>query len=345
MPSFFSFLLGRAFNILVGILVLIIITGLSGCAPAPITPSARPTFEIIVPLPMCTPDSPLVNVYRTPPQPWANTIFEYAFPPYIPTPIPPNPVQLNEQQILSARYAAFRQLVYETERWSDTRTIDLGDSDEAIITLTYISPELLQAVFLNEVLKNKFPSYGFQDQLQNILNTVAARNELLFLLTVITKNNSVNPTRKTMQIPIKSMLIYNAENVSSTRSHDDHNLEEVIDTSSDPVFGYLAYQLSQVSANQCRWILDPKYNTSIVVSVPSIEVNGVDNKSPVSWKIPYVPLISSIMPINTPVWNLPSGFDQSLMTPLTLPPSEIKSENYWQDFARFVWGQITQGNY
>ena len=112
---------------------------------------------MIVPIVICTPDSPLVNVYRAAPQPWANTIFEFAFPPYIPTPIPPNPSQFNEQQILSARYAAFQQLINETKRWSDTQTIKLKDLSEASITLTYISPELLQAVFLNQVLKNRFP--------------------------------------------------------------------------------------------------------------------------------------------------------------------------------------------
>jgi hypothetical protein len=343
MPSFFPFLLGRAFNILTGILVLIIIAGLSGCAPAPTTP--QQTFEVIVPLPMCTPDSSLVNVYKAAPQAWANAIFEYAFPPYIPTPIPPNPSPYNEQQILSARYAAFQQLVNETKRWSDTQTINLQDSSKVSITLTHISPELLQAVFLNEVLENRFPTFGFQDQLQKVLNSVAARDELLFLLTVTTKNTSTPPTRQTIRIPINSMLMYNSKNISTARSHDDHNLEEVIDTSSDPVFGYLAYQLALISANQCEWLLDPKYNTNIALSVPFVEVNGVNNNSPVSWTIPYAPLIIPIMPTNTPVWNLPSEFDQSLMTPLTLPPNEIHSENNWQDFARFVWGQLTQGNY
>ena len=151
----------------------------------------------------------MVNIYRVAPQTWANTIFEFAFP-IIPTPIPPNtaiPVQFNEQQILGARYAAFQHLINETKRWSDTETIKLDDSSEAKITVTFISPELLQAVFLNEVLKNRFITYGFQDQLQNVLNTIAERDELLFLLTVTTTNNNINPTRHTIKIPIDKMVI------------------------------------------------------------------------------------------------------------------------------------------
>jgi hypothetical protein len=53
------------------------------------------------------------------------------------------------------------------------------------------------------------------------------------------------------------------------------------------------------------------------------------------------------MPTNTPAWNLPSTYDPNLtpMTPLTLPPIGMNQTNNWQDFARFVWGQITQGKY
>ena len=139
--------------------------------------------------------------------------------------------------------------------------------------------------------------------------------------------------------------MYNSKNISTARSHDDHNLEEVIDTSSDPVFGYLAYQLALISKDHCEWLLDPKYNTNIVLTVPFVEVNGVNNESPVSWTIPYVPLVSPIKPVNTPVWNLPTDFNENLLVPLAVPPNERNSDNDWQEFARFVWNQITLGKY
>lgn len=320
-------------------LILSIMIGLSGCEPLP------QTSEVIVPIVICTPDSPMVNVYRAAPQPWANKIFEYAFP-AIPTPIPPNPpILFSEQAILDARYTAFQQLIKETTRWSDTQTINLNDSSKARVTLTYISPELFQAVFLNEVLRDNLLTYGFQDQLQNILNTIAERDELLFLLTMTAKNNDSNQIRHTMKIPIESMAMHNAENLIVSHGHDDHNLEQLIDTLSDPVFGYLAFPLTQVSASQCKWILDPKYNTNIVVTVPYVEVDGVNNKTPYFWTIPYVSLMNLMTPSNTHIWNLPPGYDQSLMTPFALPPSDINQPTYWQEFARFIWHQVTLGNY
>ncbi len=324
---------------LFGSLILGIIVGLSGCTTPP------QTYEMNIPIVICTPASPLVNVYKATPQPWSNKIFEYAFP-LFPTPIPPNPpIQFNEQPILDARYNAFLQLIKETTRWSNTQVIKLNDSSQAMITVTYISPELLQAVFLNQVLKDRSIAYGFQGQLQNALNTIAERNELLFLLTVAMKNNNANTARHTIKIPIQSMTMYNAENLTIMHSHDDHNLEQVIDISSNPVFGYLAYPLAQVAANECKWILDPKYNTNIVITVPYIEVNDINNKSPLFWTIPYISLMNPIVPSDTYVLPIPPGYDQTLMTPLTLPPSDINQTTYWQDFARFIWNQITLGNY
>jgi hypothetical protein len=330
----------RRYIVIIGLLILCVTAGLCGC-----TPTQKQQDEIIVPIVICTPESPLVNVYKATPQPWANKIFEFAFP-LFPTPIPPNSaIQFNEQSILDARYTAFQQLIKETKRWSDTQVLNLNDSSDARVTVTYLSPELLQAVILNQVLRDRSLTYGFQDQLQKVLNTVAERNELLFLLTVAMKNSNMAPTRHTIRIPIQGMVMHNAENLTITHSHDDHNLEKVIDTSSDPVFGYLAYPLAQVSSNQCKWILDPKYNTNIVVTVPYVEVDGTSNATPLFWTIPYMSLINPIMPSDTYIWTLPPTYDQSQMAPFAEPPTDINQPTYWQDFARFIWSQITLGNY
>lgn len=313
--------------------------GLSGCEEIPSNVASRPTI--------CTPESPTVNIYRATPQSWANMIFEYAFP-IIPTPIPPNapvPLQFNEPQIFAARYASFQFLLNETKRWSDTETITLDDSNKTRITVTFINPDLLQAVFLSDVLRNRSITSNFQSQLQAVLNTIAERDELLFLLTVTTTNNNTNAARHTIKIPIDNMVLNNAESLIISPSHDDHNLEQLIDTSSDSVFGYLAYPLTVLSESQCKWVLDPKYNTNIVITVPFIEVDGARNNNSYSWTIPYVSLIKPITPSDPPEFAIPPGFDLGLMTPSATPPTEINQVDYWQNFARFIWNQVTLGNY
>jgi len=325
--------------LMVFISIFMTVTGISGCA------AEAPSQGTEISMPICTPESPLVNIYRVTPQSWTNSIFEFAFPP-IPTPIPPAlPPPVNEQQLVLARYAALQQLLTEAQRWSDSKTIKTDDNTREVrITLTFISPELLQAVYLNEVLRDRFLTFGFQDQLQGVLNGVAERNELLFLLTVTATNNNLYSTRHTIRIPIQEMVMHNAEKITIVHSHNDHNLEQVIDTSSVPVFGYLGYPLSLVSADQCRWILDPKYNTNIVITVPFLEVDSTNKKTSYFWTIPYAPLIDLNLPPDLPNFNMPAGFDTNLMAPLATPPSDTKQPNYWQDFASFIWGQVTLGN-
>jgi hypothetical protein len=324
--------------------ILVVITGLLGCGN---NNSATTADVVVQPISICTPESPLINIYRTIPQSWSSAIFEYAFPVSV-TPIPPNtpvPIQFNEQQILSARYAAFQQLVKETKRWTDVEVIKTENTRETRLTLTFIGPELLQAVVLNETLKDHFLTSGFQSQLQTVLESVAERNELLFLLTITTLNNNTYSAKHTIQLPIDDMSLRNAENLTIIRSHDDQNLEQLIDISAGPVFGYISYPLSIISASQCSWVLDPKFNKKIVIVISNFNVDGVNTNSPLSWSIPYAPLLYMNLPSNLPDFNMPPGFDANLMTPLSMPPDDVNQVTYWQDFARFIWGQVTLENY
>jgi hypothetical protein len=286
-------------------------------------------------------------------------IFQYAYP-SIPTPTTPDattptpPMVPNEQQILGARYEAFQYLKNQASRWSDIETIKLDDLTEVQIVVTFISPELLQAVFLNEVLKDRFITSNFDVQLQNVLNSIADRDELLFLVTVTATNNNTNSTSHVIEIPISQMILNNAGNLKSNTYHDDHNLEQPIYTSIEPVFGYITYPLALLKSDGCTWVLDPKYNTSIVVTVPDIKIDHVGSR-PYTWTIPYKSLMNANIPPSPPAFIIPvTGFDPNQILPLPKPPYPISSlvlstginpDIYWQDFARFIWNLVTLGSY
>lgn len=245
---------------------------------------------------------------------------------------------------MGARYSALQKLIEETDRWSDTETIKFEDSTKVRITLTYISPELVQAAFLNQALKDNFNAADFQTYLQNTLNTVAERNELMFLFTVTTPNNGLSPLQHKIKLPIESIHLLNSENLPIPHRHDDPNLEQNIDTTAESVSGYISFPFTVLSGNECKWILNPKYNTKIVVTMPYAEVDGVSDQTPYSWTIHYTALVNPIMPANIPSPVLPPGFNPTWMTPLFTPPTELNTAEYRQNFARFVWGQI-MGNY
>jgi hypothetical protein len=331
------------------LIITIILTGLSGCASQP--------AGSLPPIP-CTPEFPEANVYKEAPKELANTIFKYVYPPTS-TPTSPDgvapalPVPPSDQQFLPARYEAFQYLTRQTKRWSTIETIKLDGLNEMQVIVTFISPELLQAVYLNEVLKDRFLTSGFEDQLKNILAIIAAREELLFLVTVTsTSNNNPTSTPHMIEIPIKQMFLKNAGNLETAPVHDDHNLEQPINSSLDAVFGYIAYPLGLLDSSGCNWTLNPKYDTNIVITLSDIKVdNAVSRKY--TWTIPYRSLIDSNPPV-TPQFAAPTEFALDRVAPSSRPPyplpnfilsSGTDTNAYWQEFAKFIWNQITLGNY
>jgi len=258
------------------------------------------------------------------------------------------PISASDLQIQGARYGAFQYLMDETKRWSDTEIIKLGDSSEAQITVTFISPELLQAVFLSEILKYRLLNSDFESQTQAALNSVAARDELLFLLTITTTNDgSIGLSPHTIDIPIKQMVLTNGEDLKVIPKHDDHNLDQPINFSSKPVFGYLAYPLAVLTNSECNWVLEPKYNTNIVITVPFIQVDGGGSNVPYTWTIPYSSLVHIDIPEKAPILAMPIGFDPNQISPTQIPPVGIDKTNTGrtsQDLfgIKSHWGIISQ---
>jgi hypothetical protein len=336
------------------IVLFLVLVLMSGCG------DQSGIFPTPTPIP-CNSDVAGGNIYRAESQRLANMIFESVYPAtpipqpsstpdplngLTPTPAPtptstPVPADVKQQQIQSARYAAFQYLINETIRWSDVETIKFNDSSEAEIVITFISPELLQAIFLNNSLKDLTVTSDFQTQVHNALESIAGRDELLFMITVTSPGNNTNLNNHVVKIPITTLVLNNAENLHFAPSHNDYNLNQPINSSAEAVFGYLAYpHVHQPSADKCKLTLDPKFDTNIVISLLNINADGVDS-GPYSWTIPYAALLNAPISPEMPAFAIPIGYDVNQISPLQTPPSGIKQGNRWQDYARFLWSKIT----
>jgi hypothetical protein len=220
------------------IFVIILGVGLPACIPnATSTQSADQTI--------CMPISSQPtqdNIYKATPQIWVDYIYQHAA-----TPIPPNN-SLQEQQIIEARYAVLNILTEETKRWSTYQTIGLGNGGEARITITFIGPELTQAIYLNDVLEHhKMPISDFASQLQKVLDSMAARDEFVFLVSVTATQYDYSASSEnltTINLPTDDMTMINAAGVKVHHEHDDNILGQTIYLSCGPVCGYLAYPMA-----------------------------------------------------------------------------------------------------
>ena len=343
-------------GIALGIFLLFLFgAGLSGCGGGNSSVPARPT--------VCTPPATLnVNIYRATPTPLAMQISTS-----VPltngspqTVIGSVPNTLTQEQVLAmleqpqaqqqtspTLNGDFGNLIHETKSWSDIQTIKLDDVSQAQVVVTFLSPQLIKTVYGNE-LRN----YGYNGlDPQLVLDEIAKRDELIFFVMVITTtNNNLGPASHKIQIPVREMVIVNAEDVIAPPLRDDHSLAQEINSSFEPVFGYLTYPLAMLRGVECSWILNPDYNKKIFITIPHIYVDGVSSGS-YMWEIPYLPLFNSGLPPPAET-NVP--FDSSQMSSSLTPPIPMRSllvtngldENaFWQAYARFLWKQVVLRNY
>lgn len=321
--------------------IFVLGAGLPACVPNP--PPTQSVEQTI-----CTPTSSQPtpgNIYKAIPQTWANTIYEYAA-----TPTPFNNSS-QDQQIIEARYAALNYLIDETKRWSAYQTIALGNGNEARITITLIGPELVQAIYLNEILEHKMFTSDFASQLQKGLDSISARDEFVFLVSVSATQYDYSASSSnltTITLPMNDMALINAAGVKVYHKHDDNNLEQTIYLSYGPAYGYVAYPMAIKVNENCSWVLDSKYNTSIVLNVPGVLVNGQD-RGPRSWVIHYASLIDPGVPPPSPLFIIPPDFNKDLISPLIDPPIPVANnsvtDDYWRDMARFLWEHVALANH
>lgn len=238
-------------------------------------------------------------------------------------------------------------LVNETKSWSDVETIKLDDLSKAQIVLTFISPQLIQAVYDSEVSYYGSSKTGPQ----TVLEDVASREELIFFVTVITStNNNLSTTPHKIQIPIQKMAIVNADDVVASPLHDDHILAQSINTSFEPVFGYLTYPIAMKRGAECSWVLNPDYNKRIIITVPDVFVDGVSAGS-YTWIIPYSSLFKAGYSSNPqPNIMIDSALVSGSLTPPSpmvdlLTPNGLPESTFWQIYAGFLWRQVMQGIY
>lgn len=285
--------------------------------------------------PPCVPETVNANVYNAPTHEWMFIIHELS-----------NSSIPQTDQNWGTRYAALKFLTEETRRWSAIQEIIVDNTSKAYIVITFIHPDLLQAVYLNEVLEHKLVVSDLDAGVKRILSEVAQRNELLFLVAVaITDGNFQTTAKHTLDIPISQMELVNSKNIHIQPSHNDQNLDQVISSSQVYEFGFIGYPVGIQVDGICEWVLDPQFNKNIVIVSHPITLNSTPNADFRTWTIPYVPLIDTGAPNGAPDFGQPP-YDASLFSSLFTPPArfdQVNQDLFWQDYARFVWKQITFG--
>jgi hypothetical protein len=250
-----------------------------------------------------------------------------------------------------AQQKAFLQLVYHTEHLSDAEDFAVNDRPMIRVTITYLSPELVGFIFLNQVFYS-IRRFGlamspeeFDAELQKQLMTLGDRSETLFMATVTAASYAPEASGEkvmNVRIPFKSMKLNGTSDIHASPNHFDRVLSEKIPITRGPVSGYIGYPIS-VQVTSCNLVVDPKWTTSLTLSITNVKLGDTDFEEP-SWSIFYDPLMEdgdSANKLSQTMTDMEfQQSDLSQISPTPEPPFVKPSSAdvpYWETMAKYVW--------
>lgn len=291
--------------------------------------------------PACTPapTTPAPNGYRSDINPQVDSLYSRLF---------PNQINYDPNTLQGIKNEAFTLLVERVKRWSSSNDIPVGDQDVIRITLTYISPELAQIIILNHQLQQLIVAKDeFQLKLMDKMKTIAVREELLFLTTIVYSQNSQIETEENMvilNIPVNEMALINAGDRHIFPNHFDPPLEHEIVISRGPFSGYIAFPIWVMDREVCLHVMEKRWNTMLTVNADGFRVKGDEYGHPLTWFIKYHPLIEmddSIVSFPN-IFTAPTDVKVDHQPPSperNVPASEAVYE-YWRKMAIHIWAYV-----
>ena len=329
-------------NVLMKSFLLICTIAVSGCS----------VFEKIVgPLPpeagtVCVPSNREANPYRYSVELTATQVptkMPDAYSTYIYSTIDPT----------GSRQRALSQLVKNAEHLSDQVDIATNDTNMVRVTVTYLDPELIQYIILNQYLNDPFLINeknldSFNSDLKQIMNRLGDRNEILFLVTITSPfyiEQAYNSNVLTIRLPITELTLINGSGRRVKPSHPDYILNAPIDITHGPVSGIVGYPVAVVDQGQCAPSID-KWTNSLTLELSKIKLGDTEMSTQV-WSIPYRSLLMSDGNYPTPTFDsimgTPIGKLETPPTPHWIPNAKDDPTNpllYWNEMGKYIWNYV-----
>jgi hypothetical protein len=190
-----------------------------------------------------------------------------------------------------AKHEAFRFLQAEIRRWSYYR--DAGDGKAQVrLLVTFITPEIVQAVVLNEILSSPNPPEKSLDSyMVDGFKYIQKRNEFVFMLTFLPTTDAQNG--QTFSVPPEYIRLHNTSRFDVQCTHSDDFLNGTQKFSDKNQSGFLFFPLGvnlSGKENDCLRTLDPEWDTSLMLQIDKAQV-GTQAGQTVKWAIPFTSLL------------------------------------------------------
>lgn len=261
-----------------------------------------------------------------------------------------SPLMFDQNKLSGAKTDAYRRLATSVRNWTTAADIPVkvGGTNSYFIrvTLTFISPELIELVLLNQTLGETPPisRETFVERVNAKIAQFGDRQEITFLLTFTsTYRNSylADPNVLRINANVGEIMLLDADSKEISKKHSEPALGQDGYLSRESLSGYIGYPMFAYRNKKCIETLDSEYTASITVKIGKLSINGSEIE-PIILSIRHRPLLdleNTRLPEPIPIPN------NNLRRELTIkdaPPDPVglaKNEDalYWQDMASYIW--------
>lgn len=256
----------------------------------------------------------------------------------------------DSNKLPNAKLGAYLRLANSVRNWTTAVDfpVQIANSDTRFVrlSLTFISPELIELVLLNQSLgENPISREAFIERVNAKLGYFENRKEIVYLITFTSsyKNPSIaDPNAIRVNANFDGITLFDTNGKSISKIYSDPPLELVGSISQGHLSGYLAYPMFVYRNKNCTETLNREYATSMILKAEKLLING-NEIAPVTLSLRYHPLLdlnNSQLPDPIPI------LDNSLLIRepklKTTPPDPVNgamTENalYWQNMASYIW--------
>jgi len=242
-----------------------------------------------------------------------------------------------------AKREGLRFLWYETQRWSDVEYHPFDTLPKVRIIATFLTPGLIRAIVLNNLLFNYDPSYvaNLDAETNTSLEKMDKRQEFAFLLIV---QSDESATINTFSIPSGEVLLRTTAGRQVRNTHND-NFENISLRSKELYSGLLFYPAAAVINGVCSPVLEPNIETSLLLLVDRARWGDQVNIG-FNWQF-VIPLF---VELNKPLFNVRKDDlrdndweNNSPMADIQLAPNSFLDQTdsvSWREVGRYVWYKL-----
>jgi len=262
------------------------------------------------------------------------------------------PLVFDQNKLRDTKLAAYRRLASSVRNWTTTVDVPvrIGNTDSHFvrITLTLVSPELLELVLLNQSL-NETPvsREKFIERVNSRIDQFAKRQEITFLLTFTSSyRNSYIADSNVLRINanVDGIVLLDADSKEIPKRHADPPLGQDSYLSREHLSGYIGYPMFVFRNKKCTETLDSEYASSITVKIGKLSIKGENGKEieSIILSLRHHPLLNIENPrlpepIQTPNDNLKREPTLEIAPPNPVGVAGNEDALYWQNMASYIW--------